>query len=133
MQICKNTGWSGWSNKYIRILRESHNLKHHQKTNAIKTGDVVLIKGDNKNRDKRNIGIVTDLYPGADGEVRAVKLPVGNKVYERTIQHLYTMELSCILEGMNQDGKELNANSKEFKTTKCSRSSKHMNQRSSRI
>ena len=49
----------------------------------------MLIKGDNKNRDKRNIGIVTDLYPGADGEVRAVKLPVGNKVYEEPY-NIYT-------------------------------------------
>ena len=74
VQVCKNAAWSIWSNKYIRNLRERHNLKHHQKTNAIKTGDVVLIKGDNKNRSKWNIGIVTNLYPGADGEVRAVKL-----------------------------------------------------------
>ena len=41
---------------------------------------------------------------GVDGEVRAQKLRVGNKVYERAIQHLYPFKLSCNLEGMNQDG-----------------------------
>ena len=89
VQVCKNAAWSRWSNEYIRTLRERQNLKHHQKTNAIKTGDIVLIKGDNKNRGKWNIRIVADLYPGADREGRAVKLRVGNKVYERAIQHLY--------------------------------------------
>lgn len=34
----------------------------------------MLIKGDNKTRGKWNIGIVTDFYPGVDGEVRAQKL-----------------------------------------------------------
>ena len=115
VQTCKNAAWSRWSNEYIKTLWERHNLKHHKKTNAIKSGDVVLIKGDNKNRGKWNMGIVTDLYPGPDGEVRAVKLRVGNKVYERAIQHLYLMELSCNLEGLNQDKMELNTNAREFK------------------
>ena len=115
MQACKNAAWSRWSNEYIKTLRERHNLKHHKKTNAIKSGDAVLIKGDNKNRGNRNIEIVTDLYPGPDGEVRAVKLRVGNKVYEGAIQRLYPMELSCNLEGLNQDEMELNTNAREFK------------------
>ena len=114
-QVCNTAAWSRWFNEYLRALREHHNLKHHQKTNAIKTGDAVLIKVDNKNRGKWNIGIVTNLYPGADGEVKAVKLRVSNKVYERAIQHLYPMELPCNLEKMNQDGKELNADAEEFK------------------
>ena len=75
----------------------------------------MLIKDDNKNRGKWNIGIVTDLYPGPDGEVRAVKLRVGNKVYEKVIEHLYPMELSCNLESLNQDEMELNTNAGEFK------------------
>ena len=103
VQACKNAAWLRLSNEYIKTLRERHNLKHHKKTNAIKSRDVVLIKGDNKNRGKWNIGIVTDLFPGPDGEARAVKLRVGNKVYEKAIQHLYPMELSCNLEGLNQD------------------------------
>ena len=115
VQSCKNAAWSRWSNEYIKALRERHNLKHHHKINSIKTGDVVLIKGDNKNRGKWNIGIVTDLYPGIDGEIRAVKLRVGNKVYERAIQQLYPMELSCNLEGRDQHEKELNADAEEFR------------------
>ena len=39
-----------------------------------KNGDVLLIKGHNKNRCKWNIVIVPDIHPGIDGEVRAVKL-----------------------------------------------------------
>ena len=78
VQACKNAAWSRWSNEYIKTLRERHNLKHHKKVNHIKIGDVVLIKGDSKNRGKWNIGKVTDLYSGTDGEIRAVKLRVTN-------------------------------------------------------
>ena len=36
----------------------------------------MLITRDNKNQGKWNIGIETNLYSGADGEIRAVKLRV---------------------------------------------------------
>ena len=88
VQICKNATWSRWSNEYIKALTECHNLKHHQKTNAIKNRDLVLIKGENKNRGKWNIRIVINPYPRVDGEVRAIKPRVRNEVYERAIQHL---------------------------------------------
>ena len=43
----------------------------------MKTGDVVLIKGDEKNRGKWKIGIVKQIIPGRGGNVRAVKLKTG--------------------------------------------------------
>lgn len=36
----------------------------------------MLITRDNRNQGKWNIGIGTNLYSGADGEIRAVKLRV---------------------------------------------------------
>ena len=36
----------------------------------------MLITRDNKNQGKWNIGIEANLYSGADGEIRAVKLRV---------------------------------------------------------
>lgn len=76
VQLCKNAGLSRWSNEYIKTLRKRHNLKRNQKTKSIKIGNVVLITRDNKNQGKWNIGIGTNLYSGADGEIRAVKLRV---------------------------------------------------------
>ncbi len=60
----------------------------------VKAGDVVLIKGDERNRGKWKIGIVDKLMKGRDGIVQAVQLRAGKSYLERTIQHLYPMELS---------------------------------------
>ena len=48
-------------------------MKSNQRHIEIATGDVVVIKGDNKHRDKWNIGIVEKLYEGKDNVIRAIK------------------------------------------------------------
>ena len=51
----------------------------------IAIGDLVLIMGDNKHRDKQNIGIVEELYEGKNNIIGAVK-PWSKKTYfERSI------------------------------------------------
>ena len=60
-----------------------------------KVGDVVIIKGDERNRGKWDLGIVQRLIEGRDGVVRAVKLRAGKSYLDRAPQHLYPMELSC--------------------------------------
>ena len=40
-------------------------------------GDVVMIKGEEKNRGLWKIGIIHRLIPGRDGVVRAVRLRAG--------------------------------------------------------
>ena len=86
----------------------------------ISTGDVVLIKRDDKQRGKWNIGIVEELYEGKDNVIRAVKIP-SRKIYiERPIQFLYPLELSCDTwkrqKTVHQCSKQsLNVNASEFK------------------
>ena len=77
LKQCKDALWRRWRNEYMRALRERHDLRHHGKTAKIQQGDVVLIKGDEKNRGKWKIGVVTKLIPGRDGVVRAVELRAG--------------------------------------------------------
>ena len=86
--------WSRWTGEYIRSLRERHNLNHKTKQLKFTIGDVVLIKGDERNRGKWNLGIVQRLIKLRDGVVRAVKLRAGKSYLERAPQHLYPMELS---------------------------------------
>ena len=86
----------------------------------IATGDVVLIKGDDKHRSKRNIGIVEELYKGKDNVIRAVKLRSRKTYIERPIQFLYPLELSCDTwkrqKTVHQCNKKpLNVNASEFK------------------
>ena len=52
LEKCKNNIWKRWSDTYLKSLRERHNMKHLGKENAVKEGDVVLIKGDERNRGK---------------------------------------------------------------------------------
>ena len=58
---CRENMWKRWRNEYIRSLRERHNLKHKENSEQIKVGQVVIIKGDGKNRGEWNIGIVEQL------------------------------------------------------------------------
>ena len=95
LQKCKDSLWNRWNKEYLKALRERHNLKHRTKEMAAKLGDVVVIKGDERNRGKWKIGIIKDLIKGRDEVVRAVRLRAGQSYLERPIQHLYPLELSC--------------------------------------
>jgi len=79
----------------MTALRERHNLNHKRKSFEVAVGDVVVIKAEEKNRNKWLMGVVEQVYPGRDGVVRAVEVHTATGKLERPIQHLYPMELSC--------------------------------------
>ena len=58
-------------------------------------GDVVIIKGDERNRAHWKTGIVEKLIEGKDKVVRGVRLRAGKDHLERAVQHLYPLELCC--------------------------------------
>jgi hypothetical protein len=95
IQRCKEHLWSRWTNEYLRGLREQHDLTHVDRTNTIAVGDILLIKGEQRNRAKWKIGIVEKLISGRDNVVRGAVLRAGRDKLERVVQHLYPMELSC--------------------------------------
>ena len=92
---CKERVWSRWHSEYLRGLRERHNMTHSGKTNSMAIGDVMLIKGDERNRAKWKIGIVKELITGVDGVVRGAILRAGRDHLERAVQFLYPLELHC--------------------------------------
>jgi hypothetical protein len=97
--------WSRWTNEYVRSLREWHNLKHKSKSLSLKVGDVVLIRSDQRNRGKWNIGIVVKLIKGRDGVIRAARLRAGKSI---AIQQLCPMELSCdITKGQEEQARRV--------------------------
>ncbi|CAB4045124.1 Hypothetical predicted protein, partial [Paramuricea clavata] len=87
---CKDTMWKRWTHEYLRGLRERHNLKHSRSSGTVEKGEVVIIKGDEKDSNQWKLGIVEKVLPGKDGIVRA-----GRNQLER---HLYPLELSCDIE-----------------------------------
>jgi hypothetical protein len=62
---------------------------------AAKRGDIVLIKGDERNRGKWKIGIIESFIVSRDGVIRGARLRAGKSHIERVMQHLFPMELSC--------------------------------------
>eukprot|EP00794_Sanderia_malayensis_P018542 gene18542-biopygen15623 len=95
LRKCKDALWKRWQGEYLRALRERHNVMHKVTQRELEIGDVVTIKGDEKNRGQWKIGIVEELIQGRDGIVRAVKLRAGKSHLERPIQFLYPLELHC--------------------------------------
>ena len=74
LQKCKDALWKRWSSEYLRSLRERRNLKQRGKPCTLAVGDVAIKKSEERKPGKWPLGIVEKIYPGRDGEVRAVKL-----------------------------------------------------------
>lgn len=115
LKRCKDAVWKRWDREYLRALRERHSAIHLEKEANMKEGDVVMIKGDEKNRAHWKIGIITNLISGRDGIVRAVKLRAGKSSLERPIQFLYPLELHCDEEVKNRASTQLDARAQEFR------------------
>ena len=113
IQKCKEAAWKRWRSEYLTSLREIHNLKYSKKESEVKVGEVVVIKGEEQNSTQWNIRIITDVYPGKDGKVRAVKLRPGKSYLERAVQHLYPLEISCDITPSTEEP-TMNVNAEEF-------------------
>ena len=95
LRKCKDAVWRRWTKEYLRALRERHNLKHGTKLVTPKIGDVAIIKNDERNRGKWQLGVIVQLLTGKDGIVRGAKLRAGKGILERAVQQFYPLELSC--------------------------------------
>ena len=76
-------------------MRERHNKKKNRNVIEPAVGDLVVIKGEERNEGKWKIGIIEQLYPGQDGIVRVVRVRCVKNQIERAVQHLYPLELQC--------------------------------------
>ena len=112
LRKCKDNLWKRWSQEYVKSLRERHNLHSKSKKLSLHVGDVVLIRGDEKNRGKWKMGVVDSLIIGRDSVCRGAIVRNGKSSVERAIQHLYPMELSC--DKKVPPVAELNASASEF-------------------
>ena len=80
----------------MKSLRERHNMRCRKENRpALAIGNVVIIKGEQRNRNLWRLGIVTELCKGKDRIVRAAKIRCGKSELERAVQHLHPMELHC--------------------------------------
>ena len=116
---CKQAAWKRFQHEYLVALRERHNLNHKGKQANIKIGDVVIIKGESKNRGTWKLAVVEKLHTGKDNVIRAVGLRTAKNYLERPIQLLYPMELYCSTRSKSKSN--LNPNVEEFRPTRPKR------------
>ena len=95
LKSCKEGLWRRWQREYLTALRERHNLSNKLSKFQPKEGDVVIVKGDSKNRGTWNLGVVTQIFIGRDGITRGVPLKTRKGTLERPVQLLYPLELAC--------------------------------------
>ena len=122
---CKEAAWLRWTKEYIKSLRERHNMKTKDSTSIAKVGQVVIIHGDDQNKGKWTQGIITDVFPGPDNTVRAVRVKTSKSYLDRAVQLLYPLELSFDVDqggdrrtnrNLNTDNDKLNPEATEFRT-----------------
>ena len=81
----------------------------------VNINDVVMIKGEEKNRAKWKI---ENIFMGKHNTIRSVKIRTGKSLIERTIQLPYPVELHCHSNttiSNTQDDKASNVNAEEFR------------------
>ena len=118
VQRCKESAWKRWKHKYLVALRERHNLSYKGRTRKVNIGDIVMIKGESKNRGHWKIGKASQLYTRKDEVLRGVQMQVGTKFLVRPINLLYPVEFYCDIparEMKEQEETSLNATAEEFR------------------
>ena len=69
---CKEASWKRWVHEYLAALRERYNLSQKEKPVKININDVIMIKGDEKNRGKWKIGIIENIFMGKGAYIKYV-------------------------------------------------------------
>ena len=107
LKRCKDALWTRWTPEYLRALRERHDSGKRFGCN-ISIGDIVLIKGEQKNRVLWNKGLVIKLIE-RDGIILGARLETGeNKIFERSVKHLYPLEIKMDVANNNEHVQSIN-------------------------
>ena len=83
---------------------------------------MAIIRTDNKNCGTWPLVVVTGIYPGKDGIVRAVEVKTAQGTLERPTQHLYPLELirdSAGETATNVPSVQLNPETPLFRPSSC--------------
>ena len=74
LKSCKDGLWRRWQREYLTALRERHILTHKVSKFQPKEGNVVIVKGESKNRGTWRLAIVQKTFVRRDEVVRGVAL-----------------------------------------------------------
>jgi hypothetical protein len=77
--------------EYLSMLVQRGNEKT---ITVLSKGDVVLVGADNKKRFDWPLGLIVDLIPGKDGNIRVARVKTKGGILTRPLQRLYPLEIS---------------------------------------
>ena len=83
--------WDIWSSDYIRNLPA---CQGDTERGHLSVGSVVLVREGCYSRMPWPIGVITRVYPGRDGIIRAVEVRKAKGTYVRSIQLLHDLEIT---------------------------------------
>ena len=84
--------WDIWSSDYIRNLPA---CKGDTARGHLCVGSVVFVREGSYVRMQWPIGVITKVYPGRDGIIRAVEVKTAKGTYVRSIQLLHDLEITA--------------------------------------
>ena len=85
-QLCQHLTqqfWTRWSNEYLNTLRKFY--KWHYPKRNLEPGDVVILREDGVPINHWPLARVREVFPGADGLVRAATVKTEKGTYKRPI------------------------------------------------
>ncbi|EFO89139.1 hypothetical protein CRE_17506 [Caenorhabditis remanei] len=85
--------WNVFSDEYYVLLRESIPRSAAHNKNLPTPGTTVLIVTDKVARYMWPIGVIQKLISSKDGKVRAVEVKIGQKTFQKSVNHLIPLEI----------------------------------------
>ncbi|XP_072400969.1 uncharacterized protein [Diabrotica undecimpunctata] len=84
--------WNRFSKEYISQLHQSYKW-HHNSTNNIVPGSLVIIRDTNLPPCRWIMGRIIKLFPGKDGENRVAEIKTSNGLITRSTRHLFPLPI----------------------------------------
>ncbi|XP_055612730.1 uncharacterized protein LOC129759341 [Uranotaenia lowii] len=91
-QYLANEMWKRWYKEYLPTI--NCRTKWFEKTKPIQKDDLVFIVNDS-NRKKWIRGIVEQVIPGADGQIRQAMVRTNGGTHRRAVTNLAVLEICC--------------------------------------
>ena len=85
VQKCKEVPWARWRKKHAKAPRERHNMKTKDPMSLAKVRGVVIVHTDDRNKGKWTLDIITDVFPGLEGTVPAVRVKTSKWYFDAAI------------------------------------------------